>query len=136
VSPNRTQSAAAAGSGGSPLASVDGDFKQAMLQQLQGHQQHLQEESPDFYTLLQQRELARSAAGAAAAEIAAAAGGVGDSEEEQQQQGDWDEFIERQGLFLLIKEAKRAQIAAELARKKQPEVSKGCQLVVITAGFV
>jgi hypothetical protein len=111
---------------------VDGDFKQAMLQQLQGHQQHLPEESPDFYTLLQQRELARSAAGAAAAEIAAAAGGVGDSEEEQQQQqqGDWHEFIERQGLFLLIKEAKRAQIAAELARKKQPEVSRRYQLVV------
>jgi small-conductance mechanosensitive channel len=129
VSPNHTQSAAAAaGVGCSPLASVDGDFKQAMLQQLHGHQQHLQEESPDFFTLLQQRERARSAAGAAAAEIAAAVGDVRDSEgaeqQQQPQQGDWDEFIERQGLFLLIKEAKRAQIAAELARKKQPEVSR------------
>jgi hypothetical protein len=95
-----------------------------MLQQLQGHQQHLQEESPDFYALLQQRERARSAAGAAAAEIAAAADGAADGEmqQQQQQQGDWEEFIERQGLFLLIKEAKRVQIAAELARKKQPEV--------------
>jgi hypothetical protein len=105
-----------------------------MLQQLQGHQQQqlLQEESPDFYALQQQqqRERVRSAAGAAAAEIAAAAGGPeGSVGELQQQQGDWDEFIERQGLFLLIKEAKRAQIAAELARKKQPEVRRAANCV-------
>ncbi|WIA14378.1 hypothetical protein OEZ85_002907 [Tetradesmus obliquus] len=83
----------------------------------------------------QQRERVRSAAGAAAAEIAVAADGAQDNtgqqqQQQQQQQGDWDEFIERQGLFLLIKEAKQAQIAAELARKKQPELSRGSKRIL------
>lgn len=71
-----------------------------------------------------------SAAGsAAAASVAAAAAAVAPRSRSAPRGswwGDdlnWNEFIERQGLFLLMKDANTAKVAAQMSRVKKPQVS-------------